>query len=245
LSKADDALQSRRKLAARLKVSTHTLQRILVDGDVPDFSREQTPYVTGSWTRTITRIAEGLGLDAWDLLESAGIQRDGRSEAIVESEGSRIAGGSDREPRRRDRVPDLVEFVMSVAGASADSRSGTAGRDALERLQASLEQYLVATGVQAPGIATGNDLSGGAFCRSCMASLSDIHNRGASDRFCRFCSDTGGDLRPEDEVHEILTGWFLHWQEGITREEASRRARHYMLAMPAWARDRSGEAAGS
>ncbi len=68
-----------------------------------------------------------------------------------------------------------------------------------------------------------------------MASLSDPYNKGASVQFCRWCSDDEGRLKPEPEVHEILTRWFLHWQDGITPAQAADRARHYMLAMPAWA----------
>jgi hypothetical protein len=83
-------------------------------------------------------------------------------------------------------------------------------------------------------MAGGEDLAAGAFCRSCMTSLSSEHSRGASDAYCRWCSDASGNLKPAGEVREVLTNWFMQWQRGISREEASRRVRHYMLAMPAW-----------
>ncbi len=83
-------------------------------------------------------------------------------------------------------------------------------------------------------MAGGEDLAAGTFCRSCMTSLSSGHSRGASDAYCRWCSDASGNLKPAGEVREVLTNWFMQWQKGISRDEASRRVRHYMLAMPAW-----------
>ena len=73
-----------------------------------------------------------------------------------------------------------------------------------------------------------------AFCRSCAASLHDQHNRGVSDRYCRFCSDEQGHLRPRPEVEKILAKWFEYWQGNLASDEAMRRAKIYMQAMPAW-----------
>jgi hypothetical protein len=236
LAKADETTRSRRNLASRLRVSTHTLQRILVDGDVPDLSRPQTPYVMGSWIRTLTRIAAGLGKDPWEILESSGIIRDARSESLVRAELAKLPESG--RSAGTDQVPDLVGFIVSLLEAQPGAK-GSAGYEAQEQLGRSLRQYLVATGAQAPGMASGGDLSEGTYCRSCMASLSDSHNKGASGRYCRYCSDADGKLRPVGEVHEILTRWFMHWQPGISPDEASRRARHYMQAMPAWASESS------
>jgi hypothetical protein len=73
-----------------------------------------------------------------------------------------------------------------------------------------------------------------AFCLSCSAPLDDELNRGVSDRYCRFCSDESGALRPREDVEQILARWFGHWQRDLTAEQALERARGYMHAMPAW-----------
>lgn len=72
-------------------------------------------------------------------------------------------------------------------------------------------------------------------CLSCMADLHDEHNAGVSDRYCRYCSDENGRLRPREEVHRILADWLGLMQKPITPEEALERASWYMKAMPAWA----------
>jgi hypothetical protein len=122
-----------------------------------------------------------------------------------------------------------------MALIDSGNASGAAGETARLELLASLRSYLVSTGVTPPGMAGGAELSTGSYCRSCMASLVETHNKGASDEYCRWCSDSEGNLKSPDEVQEILTNWFMRWQKGITREAASRRVYHYMRAMPAWA----------
>jgi hypothetical protein len=72
------------------------------------------------------------------------------------------------------------------------------------------------------------------YCRSCSASLNEAENQGVSDRFCRYCSDATGNLRPRAEVREILTRWMMNWQGPMPVEEATRRADSLMSAMPAW-----------
>jgi hypothetical protein len=71
-------------------------------------------------------------------------------------------------------------------------------------------------------------------CHSCSASLHESHNRGVSDRYCRYCADERGQLRPREEVRQILTRWLCLWQGEMPPEEAARRADLYMKAMPAW-----------
>ncbi|MDM7915581.1 MAG: zinc ribbon domain-containing protein [Candidatus Eisenbacteria bacterium] len=73
-----------------------------------------------------------------------------------------------------------------------------------------------------------------AHCQSCAASLREEHNQGPSDRYCRWCSDEAGRLRPRAEVTRILAGWLQHWQEGLSADQALRRAESYMKLMPAW-----------
>jgi hypothetical protein len=71
-------------------------------------------------------------------------------------------------------------------------------------------------------------------CQSCSASLDDGVHGGVSDRYCRFCSDEQGRLRPREQVHGILARWLQDWQEGISEPEARRRAATFMRSMPAW-----------
>jgi hypothetical protein len=72
------------------------------------------------------------------------------------------------------------------------------------------------------------------WCQSCSISLEDEHNRGASDRFCRFCADEEGSLKSRSKVQNLIARWFERWQENLTHEEAMRRAGLFMTAMPAW-----------
>ncbi len=233
LADADESMHSRRRLAARLKVSTHTLQRILIDGDVPDLTAPQSAYVTGSWIRTITRIAAGLGLDAAELVRSAGVGIDAGVRRMIDSEMRRAgSGGPDGIQSAERQFSDLAGFILALLDPPA-SAGGAVG-EARRQLQDSLRKYLVSTGATAPGLAGGSELESGAFCRSCMTSLLSEHNKGPSDRYCRWCSDAEGNLKTAEEVREVLTNWFMNWQSGITRDEAGRRVRHYMLAMPAW-----------
>jgi len=72
------------------------------------------------------------------------------------------------------------------------------------------------------------------YCLSCAAPLRDEHNKGASDRYCRYCSDEQGHLRPRQDVERILAGWLKHGGDAPAPEEAARRARLFMESMPAW-----------
>ncbi len=232
LSKADSATGSRRKLAAALGVSTHTLQRILSGENLPDFAVESSSYILSSWTRTLSRIACGLGLDPLTLLKSAGLDVGENTRTLVHTERSKLESRK-RERNQVEGMPDLAGFILALAG-SWPGAATPSGSEALKQLQRSLARFLVATGCAPPGLADGSDLSTGSFCRSCMASLSDPENRGVSHDFCRWCSDSEGNLRTREEVHVILANWFMRWQTGVTESQASERARHYMLAMPAW-----------
>jgi len=72
------------------------------------------------------------------------------------------------------------------------------------------------------------------WCQSCSISLEDEHNRGGSDRFCRFCSDEEGRLKSRSKVQNLIARWFERWQENLNHDEALRRAGLFMRAMPAW-----------
>jgi hypothetical protein len=72
------------------------------------------------------------------------------------------------------------------------------------------------------------------YCLSCAAPLREEHNRGASDRYCRYCSDEQGHLRPRQDVERILAGWLKGGGDAPAAEEAARRAKLFMESMPAW-----------
>jgi hypothetical protein len=73
-----------------------------------------------------------------------------------------------------------------------------------------------------------------AYCHSCSALLDDGVHRGVSDRFCRFCADEVGRLRPRRDVERLLARWIAGWQGELPEDEAMKRAASFMQAMPAW-----------
>src|SRR4030095_15356752 len=73
LQAADAQAASRAVLSQRLGVSTHTIQRILVDGRVPHFGKRVGPRQSLAWARTTRRLAVRLGAKPRSWIESAGI----------------------------------------------------------------------------------------------------------------------------------------------------------------------------
>lgn len=74
------------------------------------------------------------------------------------------------------------------------------------------------------------------FCHACTAPLDNPEFKGASDIYCKLCTDENGNLKPYEEIKKGITMWFLSWQ-GVSEEVASQRAEYFMKAMPAWADD--------
>ena len=74
-------------------------------------------------------------------------------------------------------------------------------------------------------------------CHACAAPLSDPHLAGVSDRYCKYCADENGQLKPREEVQRGVAHWFTLWQGNLTEEQAMRRADHYLRSMPAFAED--------
>ncbi|MBD3317722.1 MAG: hypothetical protein GF344_18195 [Chitinivibrionales bacterium] len=71
-------------------------------------------------------------------------------------------------------------------------------------------------------------------CLSCAMPLTP-DTRGASESHCRYCTDEQGNLKDCEQVRFGIAQWFKQWQPGLDDETASRRAKLYMQAMPAWA----------
>lgn len=53
--------------------------------------------------------------------------------------------------------------------------------------------------------------------------------------YCQHCTNQDGSLRSREVVHQGIAWWLKSWQEGLTDEQASERAAHFMKALPAWA----------
>jgi hypothetical protein len=221
LRRAEESAGTRAELSRRLGISTHTLQRLLVDGAVPRFGRGVSTRQTLAWTRTLARLAARLDASPRAWIESAGIRWNDEVARACD-EALRSVGGAD--PRRsRGIEPPEFRGRPSDKGAARDVAF-------VRSLARELAQAMRAQRDAHP-----------AHCRSCSQPL--LASEDPSPDFCRYCADEDGRLRPREEVHAILARWIGSWQPGVTSAEASRRALLYMSAMPAWTEEsRSPEA---
>jgi hypothetical protein len=64
--------------------------------------------------------------------------------------------------------------------------------------------------------------------------LSAPDARGASDKYCVYCTDSEGNLKSWDEAVSGLAQYLDSWQK-VGNEEARKRAIRYLTSMPAWA----------
>jgi hypothetical protein len=143
--------------------------------------------------------------------------------ARLESEGT-VEGRDAIESRASERAAAYAEHLLPVEWLRA-VREALARSDSL--------------GVAPPtpiveGLAPVARLSS---CQSCSVSLLEEQNRGVSGLYCRFCADEEGQLKPRGKVQNLIAHWFERWQEGMTHEEAMRRAGMFMQAMPAWSKN--------
>lgn len=250
IAEADGATASRQTLAGELKISTHTIQRILVDCDVPDFSNPVSRRILHSWTKTITRLALHFGRDPLEWVKMVGIDPEDRIMKIIEEVISRKAEtvSIPHDVRARNIIGTGRPVPFSASLPDSDnSFFESLGRRMYEVIIPELkernlitDEWLInpdaATGRSVPvrGRADGKQLTEGNFCHSCLAPLDDEHNVGVSDIYCCYCSDENGNLLPREEVLLIMTEWFMYWQMDLTESEARRRADLYMCSMPAW-----------
>ena len=70
-------------------------------------------------------------------------------------------------------------------------------------------------------------------CHSCSAPLNVF--KGASDIYCKYCSDETGKLKSYEDCREGVVHWLSSWQPNLDRVTGLVRAEHFMKAMPAWA----------
>ncbi len=211
---------SRQRMSSLLKVSTHTIQRILVDGNVPDIGGTASRRQSLAWARTLVRLAVGLQLDPMQLLEKVGFRIDSEIEELSVSETDKLRQDSSAPADPALILARMLKDIMDSQDSPADGRLTSA-------LSGFIEKYSRASTPRA----SDDQIADGSFCRSCLARLDE---NSSSSIYCRWCSNEDGSLKTRQEVLEIMTDWFLSWQPGIDRLEASRRAESYMNAMPAW-----------
>lgn len=250
IAEADRTATSRQTLAEELRISTHTIQRILVDGDVPDFSNPVSKHILNSWTRIITRLALHFGRNPLEWVKMVGIDPKDRIMEIIEEVISRKA--------ETVSIPHdvLTRSIMSTGRTGPFSTSlpcsdnsffESLGRRMFNVIIPELkernlisDEWLINSDtdpgrpISIRGRADGKQLTKGKFCHSCLAPLEDEHNAGASDIYCCYCSDDNGNLLPREKVLLIMTKWFMLWQMDLKESEARRRADLYMCSMPAW-----------
>ncbi|MEZ4648350.1 MAG: hypothetical protein R3E97_06080 [Candidatus Eisenbacteria bacterium] len=102
LDQADESAVSRRALARDLRVSSVTLHRLLVTGDVPDLRRASVREQR-AWTRTLSRIALRLGHDPRSWIDAVGIPWSDAIAGLVDQAGlrpERVPLGSSSKPPR-------------------------------------------------------------------------------------------------------------------------------------------------
>lgn len=75
------------------------------------------------------------------------------------------------------------------------------------------------------------------WCHSCGMPLSGGF-KGKSDIYCSHCTDKDGNFNvTHDEVLRAMAEWFTTWQPDIDDARATKRADHYLKAMPKWAEE--------
>lgn len=117
VSALDRELRSRRLLAHRLGLSTHTLQRLLVRGDVPRLDRDANPRVRRSWIGIVTRLADHFGIDPREWLDGLGVTWTGSVPDVVQAARARPAAVES---------PAAIE-VRVPGGGALDLAEGTSG----------------------------------------------------------------------------------------------------------------------
>lgn len=250
IAEADEAAASRQVLARKLNISTHTIQRILTDGDVPDFTMPVSKRILHSWTRSITRLAVHFGQDPLEWVKMVKIDPVQRILEVIETEVSRIA--KTVSTAEDVQTLDIIRTGHSDSFSASNTGSDNAffehlGRKTFDVIVPELKARDLIPDewmsnynnvheelVSIRNRADGKELVDGKFCHSCLAPLNEEQNTGVSDVYCCHCSDENGNLLPREQVLLIIAEWFMHWQKGLTVSEACRRADLYMRSMPAW-----------
>ena len=73
-------------------------------------------------------------------------------------------------------------------------------------------------------------------CQSCACPVEGEYS-GPNPRYCKYCVDDHGKLLPKERIRSGVAKWLKELEPEIDDQTALRRADHYMLSMPAWAKD--------
>lgn len=101
----DEETRSRRRLARTLGVSTHTLQRLLVDGDVPRLATESNRRIRRSWIAIVVRLADHFGVAPREWLGGLGVTWDDRVGTLVDEVRASAAPSVTPSPEVELTVP--------------------------------------------------------------------------------------------------------------------------------------------
>ncbi|EPM4908859.1 zinc ribbon domain-containing protein [Enterobacter hormaechei] len=72
------------------------------------------------------------------------------------------------------------------------------------------------------------------FCQACGMPMSEVDAGKISDFYCAYCCDSNGNLKSWDDAVSGLANFLDSWQK-VGSQEAQKRAKRYLTAMPAWA----------
>lgn len=73
------------------------------------------------------------------------------------------------------------------------------------------------------------------FCHSCSAPLSMPEFQGKDENYCKFCKDDEGKMASRETVVAGIAQWLQSWTPNLSMDQATKRAEHYIKAMPHWA----------
>jgi hypothetical protein len=150
----------------------------------------------------------------------------------------RLASREFQETLCRQLIGSLQGELASKLRAAGDETSGSGIEGRARMLAVGYAGSLIPEEWKPSLVRAHEGEEGGILhCQSCSQSLLDEHNRGVSHRYCRYCADETGHLKPRDEVQHLIAQWFQHWQGDLSDDEAMRRAELYMRALPAWAKN--------
>ncbi|MDM7916045.1 MAG: hypothetical protein QUU85_12385, partial [Candidatus Eisenbacteria bacterium] len=117
LHDAQRSSPSRQALARRLGISTATLQRLLVRGDVPPFPSTRSVRVRRAWARTLGRLAMRLGHDPAAWIEKVGIPAGDAQPALARHSSRRAAARTEGEPANAQARPVPLPPGATIAAA--------------------------------------------------------------------------------------------------------------------------------
>ncbi len=169
LRQADEESPSRQALARRLGASTHTIQRILVDGEVPRLSETRNTRVRRAWVRILTRLALAVGRKPREWIEMVGIPYDDDARSTSE----------DAVRKAKARV---VRAISALGGGTTGQEDGITGpgdwvSEAMGVMPESAWPDHVRIGLAARGVFSGHlDSLGGSFLEMFVRRLAGAVN---------------------------------------------------------------------